>query len=408
MGNELAVVKEQRPVQILEFSSAQTKLLADTIAKGCDENELRLFLEIAKLKRLDPFSGQIRPVKRWDSEAQANKMVIQTGIDGYRSTASRTGELAGIEDAEFDSEDGDNPKWAKVVVYRWSHGEKIPYRATARWGEYVQKKRDGNPNSMWLRMPYLMLAKCAEALALRKAFPDELAGVYTDEEMGQADNIIEGQTEPTQQQLKAPVPMPQALQSPQQPDNKPVTQIIGGVIGNRREGKEGELWLTLGDNLVAVPSEFVSLHPFGVGHKMSVTVLKKKGKEREFWILQKVEGYEVVEVPPGEVQKAEKKPDAIDEAVAKGQVAFEDVDKEPIGSLEETRTGVIGRKREIRLQTLMGKNKDKNHGLTWEGMHKILDGMEPPVAHVRDLPAQEWYSTFEKLVTGEEDWRELV
>jgi phage recombination protein Bet len=409
MVNELAVVKEQRPVQVLEFSSAQTKLLADTIAKGCDENELRLFLEIAKLKRLDPFSGQIRPVKRWDSEAQANKMVIQTGIDGYRSTASRTGELAGIEDAEFDCETGPNPKWAKVTVYRWSHGEKIPYKATARWGEYVQKKKDGNPNSMWLRMLYLMLAKCAEALALRKAFPDELAGVYTDEEMGQADNVIEGQAESPQPQLKSPVQMPTATA-----DKSPALLNIEGIITARKVGKDDTIWLTLGEYIVALPKEkeFVGQYPFTVGHTVKFTAIKKIGKESDFLVAQSVvlyaapkpapEGDVIPPMPDGPAPKRE--PDAMDKAMAEGKL---DVEGEPMGDLQETRKGIIGKGRQTRLWTLMSQNA-KQTGLTREIVHQILDKMDPPVAHLEDLPADPFYKSWESLMLGKEDWRPLL
>jgi len=109
-------------------------------------------------------------------------MVIQTGIDGYRLTAARTRAHAGTDDAIFDSEDEDYPNKATTTVYRFVQGQRVPYTATARWSEYCQENGPG-----WKRMPYLMLAKCSEALALRKAFPAELSGLYTHEEMLQAE-----------------------------------------------------------------------------------------------------------------------------------------------------------------------------------------------------------------------------
>ena len=131
-------------------------------------------------------------------------MTIQTGIDGYRAIAERSGSLAGIDDATYDSEESEHPKKASVTVYRIINGIRCPFTATARWleyaqiyekDEYIDNRKTGKKitvlGPMWKKMPYLMLAKCAEALALRKAFPNDLTGLYTNEEMAQADNVIQ-------------------------------------------------------------------------------------------------------------------------------------------------------------------------------------------------------------------------
>jgi hypothetical protein len=91
----------------------------------------------------------------------------------------------GTSDVEYDREDAEHPTWAKITVFREVNGRVCEFPATARWKEYASYKKDGQPMALWKKMPYLMLGKCAEALAIRKAFPQELAGIYTFEEMDQ-------------------------------------------------------------------------------------------------------------------------------------------------------------------------------------------------------------------------------
>lgn len=179
MSQQLITVESAAPS---EYTTAQVDLIKKTVAVGCSNDELALFLEVCKGSGLNPFMKQIYAIKRGD------KMTVQTGIDGYRLLAARTGALAGIDDATYNSEDDAHPAWASVTVWRFVQGHRVPFTAKARWSEYAQVNRDGNPSGLWGKMPFLMLAKCAEALALRKAFPAELSGVYTAEEMDQADN----------------------------------------------------------------------------------------------------------------------------------------------------------------------------------------------------------------------------
>src|SRR5215469_6010398 len=162
---------------VITYDEQQLSLIKNTLTKSLSDQEFRLLVEVAKRTGLDLFTRQIYGIKRGD------QMTIQTGIDGYRLLASRTGDLAGIDDATYVDTDTDVPRTATVTVWRFVHGQRVPFTATARWSEYRQ---DSGP--MWKRMPYLMLGKCAEALALRKAFPAELSGIYTNEEMDQADN----------------------------------------------------------------------------------------------------------------------------------------------------------------------------------------------------------------------------
>jgi phage recombination protein Bet len=169
-------------------------LIKKVIAPDLNDAELQLFLWNANRMGLDPLARQLYAVKR------SGRMTLQIGIDGFRVVANRNG-LAGIEEAVHDDEKADHPMWSKVTVYRFIGGERIPFTATARWAEYNVPN-----NSMWKKMPYLMLDKCAEALALRKGFPNELSGVYTTDEMMQAGKEEPVAVEPeefTDEQMRA-------------------------------------------------------------------------------------------------------------------------------------------------------------------------------------------------------------
>jgi phage recombination protein Bet len=144
-----------------------------------NDADLALFATVARRMNLDPFSKQIYAVFR------GGRMVIQTGIDGYRAIAFRTGALDAIGEPEFGPVEKGHPAYAKVAVYR--KGSAHPTVGVAYWDEYCQLNSSGTPMGLWSKMPRTMLAKCAESQALRKAFPEALSGLYTDEEMSQAE-----------------------------------------------------------------------------------------------------------------------------------------------------------------------------------------------------------------------------
>lgn len=166
------------------FTREQIELVKRTVAPGTTDDELALFLATANRTGLDPFTGQLHAVKRWNRREGREVMTIQIGIDGYRAIAARTGLHAGTDDAVFVESGAKWPTSATVTVYRIVGGQRVPFTATARWDEFAQRTKDGTPTEMWARMPHHMLAKCAEALALRKAFPVELGGTYIPEELG--------------------------------------------------------------------------------------------------------------------------------------------------------------------------------------------------------------------------------
>lgn len=175
------------PVEI-KFSPEQMKVITSTIAKGATPDELQLFIATCQRTGLDPFLKQIHAVKRYDSKEKREVMAIQVGIDGLRLTAERTGKYAGQDPVEWLDTDGvwsevwtakgSHPVAARAAVYRkdWTHKAV----AVCRWESYAQTYRSDNTTKLmpnWERMPDVMLGKCAEALALRRAFPAEMSGI---------------------------------------------------------------------------------------------------------------------------------------------------------------------------------------------------------------------------------------
>jgi len=171
----------------LSFTKEQEQLIKSQIAPDATTDELALFLYVAKRSGLDPLSRQIYCIHRYSK--MGKKMTIQTSIDGFRVIAERSGNYAGQGEPIFVNDENGKPKIAKVSVFRFApNGTR--YEASvgvAFWDEYVQIGKDGQPMGLWGKMPHTMLSKVAEALALRKAYPQDLSGLYTGEEMAQAD-----------------------------------------------------------------------------------------------------------------------------------------------------------------------------------------------------------------------------
>src|SRR6516164_5347044 len=175
------------------FSREQVELLKRDICKGANDLEFKKFLMDCERTRLDPFARQIYSIERYSGGVKMR--TTQVSIDGFRLIAQRSGEYAGQLGPEWCGADGrwrdvwleqDPPAAARVAALRRDFEK--PCWGVARFDAYCQRNKDGSPRNLWRTMADVMIAKCAEALALRKAFPQELSGLYTSDEMMQASN----------------------------------------------------------------------------------------------------------------------------------------------------------------------------------------------------------------------------
>ena len=181
---------------LIVIDENKVALIKRTVAKDATDDELELFLHQARRMGLDPLARQIHFQKFRSKDGKSNVSFITT-IDGYRLIADRTGVYAGsdepvfegkIEDSFYGAGQGPNiPAKATITVHKIVAGALRAFTNSAYWQEYYPGNQRGH---MWRKMPHVMLAKVAEAGALRKAFPADLSGVYTADEMEQSVTII--------------------------------------------------------------------------------------------------------------------------------------------------------------------------------------------------------------------------
>jgi phage recombination protein Bet len=229
--------KKQTAMEILSeqidgwISPEDLSTLRKTEASAGSLAEFAAAIKECKQRDLHPFSGHVYFRAQWDSNApklQGNgtgREVLHLGvtIDGLRYIAERTGKYAGQRGPFWCGPDGEweeiwledrHPAGCKVAVLREDFTE--PLWAVVRWSDYVSTNRDGEPSFMWAKMGPHMLGKCAESLALRKAFPEKTGGLYTSEEMDQ------GSTTPTRTtgfEEEADAPEPADEPAPARPES---------------------------------------------------------------------------------------------------------------------------------------------------------------------------------------------
>lgn len=212
-GTALATREVPQGGALTQWNRQELDVIKSLICPGASDPELSLFGRVCARTGLDPFARQIYGIMRGQNVQQPDgswqrveKLSIQTSIDGFRLIAERTGHYGGQIGPQWCGEDGvwrdvwldqqNYPSAARVGVIRTDWRE--PLYAVARWSSYAQthwdkQKKEHVVSAMWARMPDLMLGKVAEALALRRAFPQELSGLYTSDEMAQSENRSPGQ-----------------------------------------------------------------------------------------------------------------------------------------------------------------------------------------------------------------------
>jgi len=171
---------ELKPRQQIEVTSDQTAIARNTVAKGLTDDEFAVYLYNCQRQGIHPLDGLLIPIVRNDSESGGKKLTFVTTVDLLRSRAAETDEYAGSEDPVFEHDAEGKPIVATVTVWKFVQGQKCSFTATARYAEYIPAEKQA---FMWKSKPHVMLGKCAEGLALRKAFPKQLAGLYLAEEL---------------------------------------------------------------------------------------------------------------------------------------------------------------------------------------------------------------------------------
>ena len=198
-------------------------VLRNSLYPGAQDDSIKLVIGYCKAAGLDPMQKPVHIVPMWDSKSKQMRDVIMPGIGSYRTQAARSGEYAGVSEPEFGPDIIEDvggvkmtyPAWCRVVVKRLlPNGVIAEFSATERWKEnYATKGRDSTaPNAMWTRRPYGQISKCAEAQALRKAFPEFGAQPTADEMEGKAlddgATVYDGNTGELLQRKEAPKALP--------------------------------------------------------------------------------------------------------------------------------------------------------------------------------------------------------
>lgn len=183
--------------EIVSYDERQREVLKSVLGSDLNDDELDFALINSQRTGLDIFSRQMHVWK------QQGKLIMMTSIDGLRLVARRTGKYSGRSDIQWMGADGiwvdawiqeGHPLAARCSVRHLDDQE--PTTAVALWAEFAQYTTTDNGRvlrNLWKSKPTVMIGKCAEAAALRAAFPAEMSGFYTEDEINTADDLMTAQ-----------------------------------------------------------------------------------------------------------------------------------------------------------------------------------------------------------------------
>lgn len=192
--SNLAVVQQTSAIPALMMDEQElANVLQTSLYPGAAMPSIKMVVAYCRASQLDPMQKPVHIVPMWDKNSKSMRDVIMPGVGLYRTQAARSGEYAGMSEPEYGPDVSEKvggiemtyPKWCKVIVRRLlPNGIIVDFPAVEYWREnYATVGKDSEaPNVMWKKRPYGQIAKCAEAQALRKAFP-EIGSQPTAEEM---------------------------------------------------------------------------------------------------------------------------------------------------------------------------------------------------------------------------------
>lgn len=272
-----SVVKQTHSQALAISGDEMMAVLKSSLYPGASDDSIKLVIGYCKAAGLDPMQKPVHIVPMWDRNLGAMRDVIMPGVGLYRTQAARSGEYAGVTEPEFGEDVTEDiggvtityPKTCRVTVKRKLQGGGIAdFAAVERWKENYAvkggKEKSIAPNAMWMKRPYGQLAKCAQAQALRMAFPEIGAQPTADEMEGKAiddEVVINGET--GEIIGKAGVQQPQSKSKP--PADKPEPQKTDA--GKDHPASEGQI------NFIRTKLEAVALSEGDLLKKLNVATL---------------------------------------------------------------------------------------------------------------------------------------